>query len=620
MDTPSARPAHHLTPLIFVTIAAVAIVIVALFAALWTPVDPGLTVIKGPMGRLLVGWVAPDGRAWSAGIRPGETFPRRVSVADAASSNLTMAMRAGTTTVPSLLIVGLGLCFLLLGVGVLGKSPDRPAGRAYWRMSLCAGVALGLVPAGFHGLPWALGLQFVALRLFGPTLLDLTYASPGRRRSPMRPTRFRPLLWLPAVALLPLYPLCWWWPVPLFDLVQLADGLVLLGYGVASGARVMTTLRHSPSGRQQAQLQWFSLGLALGLTPFMLLSVLPLILIHRALVAPGISILALAALPVCVGIAIVRADFLGVVSLARRRTLRVALTVALLTSVAIMTGFIAVIGPDRWGWSAPDTAAAASIFAVLGMIALRPGLTRWAERLLLHDVYDVGAVMHQIGDDFTRAASDATDQCTIARLGDTLDLSFVLLLTPHDPSELYTYRNPRGLMYPARQDAVICRARAAFIAPPSAKVFTDDVDGQIVLFRPIWSGPQITAMLCCGPKCSEDCYTVDDLLLLDTLAYYFAFAFNKRHDRGYQEGARRDSAAGRESVSRGELRVLLLVAQGLSNREIAERLQRDPSTVQKHLAALRRKLGVHSPSDAVTVARREGLIPPEGPAHQAGPM
>ncbi len=62
-------------------------------------------------------------------------------------------LRAGTLTPTpaSLLDAGLGLCLLVLGAVVLARGRDRAASRAYWRMSLCASAALGLVPAGVHG-------------------------------------------------------------------------------------------------------------------------------------------------------------------------------------------------------------------------------------------------------------------------------------------------------------------------------------------------------------------------------------------------------------------------------------------------------------------------------------
>lgn len=57
-----------------------------------------------------------------------------------------------------------------------------------------------------------------------------------------------------------------------------------------------------------------------------------------------------------------------------------------------------------------------------------------------------------------------------------------------------------------------------------------------------------------------------------------------------------------------ELDVLKLVAQGLSDAEIAERLVVSPHTVHRHVANIRTKLGLSSRAAAVAYAARAGLI------------
>lgn len=57
-----------------------------------------------------------------------------------------------------------------------------------------------------------------------------------------------------------------------------------------------------------------------------------------------------------------------------------------------------------------------------------------------------------------------------------------------------------------------------------------------------------------------------------------------------------------------ELEVLRLVAQGLSDAEVAERLVVSSHTVHRHVANIRTKLGLRSRAAAVAYATREGLI------------
>ena len=57
-----------------------------------------------------------------------------------------------------------------------------------------------------------------------------------------------------------------------------------------------------------------------------------------------------------------------------------------------------------------------------------------------------------------------------------------------------------------------------------------------------------------------------------------------------------------------EAEVLALVAQGLSNRQIGEKLYISGKTVSVHISNLLAKLGVSGRAEAVSVAHQRGLI------------
>lgn len=65
-----------------------------------------------------------------------------------------------------------------------------------------------------------------------------------------------------------------------------------------------------------------------------------------------------------------------------------------------------------------------------------------------------------------------------------------------------------------------------------------------------------------------------------------------------------------ESVSEREREVLILLAHGLSNKEIAQRLYLSVRTVEGHLANIYDKLGVHSRTEAALYAVRQGWLGP----------
>ncbi|TFD28376.1 response regulator [Cryobacterium cryoconiti] len=62
------------------------------------------------------------------------------------------------------------------------------------------------------------------------------------------------------------------------------------------------------------------------------------------------------------------------------------------------------------------------------------------------------------------------------------------------------------------------------------------------------------------------------------------------------------------ALSARELEVLALVAEGLSNTEVARHLHLSETTVKSHLAHIYPKLGVASRTAAVAAARQSGLI------------
>jgi DNA-binding NarL/FixJ family response regulator len=72
---------------------------------------------------------------------------------------------------------------------------------------------------------------------------------------------------------------------------------------------------------------------------------------------------------------------------------------------------------------------------------------------------------------------------------------------------------------------------------------------------------------------------------------------------------RHDSEAGKPALTPRELEVLGLLAEGLSNAAVAERLVVSVNTVRNHVQNVLTKLGAHSKLEAVTLASRRGLVP-----------
>lgn len=79
-------------------------------------------------------------------------------------------------------------------------------------------------------------------------------------------------------------------------------------------------------------------------------------------------------------------------------------------------------------------------------------------------------------------------------------------------------------------------------------------------------------------------------------------------------GAERPSQSARPramgDLTLREQEVLRLLAQGLQRRDIASRIHRSPKTVDKHRAAVMRKLDIHDRAKLVLFAIREGIVTP----------
>ena len=63
-----------------------------------------------------------------------------------------------------------------------------------------------------------------------------------------------------------------------------------------------------------------------------------------------------------------------------------------------------------------------------------------------------------------------------------------------------------------------------------------------------------------------------------------------------------------DALSQRELNVLNLVAEGLSNKEVGERLHLASTTVRDHLQSVMRKLNVNSRTGAAVAGYRQGLL------------
>ncbi len=85
--------------------------------------------------------------------------------------------------------------------------------------------------------------------------------------------------------------------------------------------------------------------------------------------------------------------------------------------------------------------------------------------------------------------------------------------------------------------------------------------------------------------------------------------------QGIPRGPRPSTRTNQAGLTARQLEVLLLMAEGLPNAEIANRLSTSLKTVDHHVSAVLAKLDVHSRAQAISTAYQLGLIPKIGNPH-----
>lgn len=84
--------------------------------------------------------------------------------------------------------------------------------------------------------------------------------------------------------------------------------------------------------------------------------------------------------------------------------------------------------------------------------------------------------------------------------------------------------------------------------------------------------------------------------------------FAASHDGGDEESQAIQAASHKPGITPREVQVLMLIAEGFTNREAAERLGISVKTIESHRASLQIKAGAHNTASLVRYAIRNGFV------------
>ncbi|RKR91269.1 LuxR family transcriptional regulator [Micromonospora pisi] len=145
----------------------------------------------------------------------------------------------------------------------------------------------------------------------------------------------------------------------------------------------------------------------------------------------------------------------------------------------------------------------------------------------------------------------------------------------------------------------------------------------LMLIRGDWAGaaaefqrrgcayPRIEALSHGGPAAAAEALAALARLGANAAARRLRAVLRERGVAGVPRGPRAAAGANASGLTPRQLEVVALLADGLSNSEIALRLSLSAKTVDHHVSAVLGKLDVTTRGRAAAAARRLGLVPPE---------
>jgi len=409
---------------------------------------PGFDYVRSS-GALMITRIEPGGAAAAAGLSPGDRIitadgqtaaslaqPERslarkpfphvlLVVSRGAVREMRLARPAVALDRTYLFLAFVGLLYLLIGLFTVSRERAGPA-RIFWALCLSSFAVYVVTPASPRDTVWkAFLLTEDFYRALLPALL-LHFFLIFPRKLSIKRRRLLPLLYLPGAAYLAVQ------EAPLVSPGADAVGMLELAtrlwqvYFVLFGAAALWRLaqllgRQREDAEAQMQIRWIGLGVAVGLTPFLLLSVFPRILGLASPLLSSLSVVPLIFIPLAFAYAILKWRLWDVEMFVRE---------AVATTAAVLLGGMTFVllntlldrtfeGMAEAGKNVIAFGSGIVLAALL--VPVKKRITGVLERIQYHDTYRARRALLDIARDFsTPRAQEVLSAAIVQRVEDAL--------------------------------------------------------------------------------------------------------------------------------------------------------------------------------------------------------
>jgi two-component system, NtrC family, sensor kinase len=468
--------------------------------------------------------------------------------------------------IPYLFLAFVGFLYLLIGLVTLAREPS-PTSRLFWALAYCSFEIFVLTPAGPIDAIWK--TSWIAEDLFRallPALLlhfFMLFPRPSLRRR-MRLAIYAPGLAYFAASLYLAYPgavgrSALPFAIELLERVWL---LYFAAYGAAAIVRAIAAARSDADPSVQKQVRWIALGVAIGLTPFLILYAIPRALFPDLIGPVGawmtsLGLVSLSLIPLSFAYAILRWRLWDVEIFVREA---VATTVAVFLGAATFVAINSLLSYALAGFAAAGKnmiAFSSGLILASLIVPVKRRLTNVLERIQYAETYRARRALLDLSRQLGRLSdSDQVTSVLVRRIDEALHaVPCGVLLFDGPPL-------PPGV----HRDALEPRLRATDRLHIRQVAFAGDEDlsfsclhalGYRTLFA-LRVGSRLIGALAVGNRDGRTPFSSEDESLLETVAAQASLAYENtelyaalarqmneiRSLQEYQESVIRSSSSG----------------------------------------------------------------------------